>query len=43
MLEAEADNFAVTFDLWSQVIDKLSGPENLKVSSSVIPIIDDFS
>jgi len=30
VLEAEAGNFAVTFDLWSQVIDKLSGPENLK-------------
>lgn len=30
VLEDEADNFALTFDLWSQVIDKLSGPENIK-------------
>eukprot|EP00088_Acartia_fossae_P052571 TRINITY_DN5942_c0_g1_i2.p1 TRINITY_DN5942_c0_g1~~TRINITY_DN5942_c0_g1_i2.p1 ORF type:complete len:315 (-),score=61.16 TRINITY_DN5942_c0_g1_i2:614-1558(-) len=30
VLESEGDNFAVIFDIWSQVVDRLSGPEELK-------------
>ena len=31
MLESEGDNFSVIFDIWSQVVDRLCGPDQLKV------------
>jgi len=30
VLESEEDNFAVIFDVWSQVVDRLASPPNLK-------------
>ena len=32
VLESEEENFAVMFDVWSQVVDKLSGPPQLQVT-----------